>query len=245
VGAYVGYHFQWRDVDSPESAILDLRFTKVGTLWNDQKSRLAAGKLRVDGFVYDQIDDEAPPNAEAQLGWLNRQPKEPKGQFLSQPYEQLAAVLGKMGLEEDARKVMIAKNEEHGRHLLTPIWDWHRPLALGRIFEWCWYKAIGKIIAYGYRPWNAFVLSLIAIGIGWLVFERGYHWNLVTPTGDKSICCSKRWNAAFKDGRPKVLEAYPKFNAFVYSLETFVPLLKLQVSQYWIPNANRGGTPLV
>lgn len=28
--------------------------------------------------------------------------------------------------------------------------------------------------------------------------------------------------------------------AFVYSLETFVPLLKLQVSQYWLPNANRG-----
>jgi hypothetical protein len=35
-------------------------------------------------------------------------------------------------------------------------------------------------------------------------------------------------------------ETYPKFNAFIYSLETFVPLVKLEVGQYWIPNANRG-----
>jgi hypothetical protein len=32
---------------------------------------------------------------------------------------------------------------------------------------------------------------------------------------------------------------YPRFNAFVYSLETFVPFLKLWMSGYWAPNATR------
>lgn len=103
-----------------------------------------------------------------------------------------------MGLEEDVRKVMIAKNEEHGRHLLTPIWDWHRPLDWNRLFEWCWYRAIGKIIAYGYRPWNAFVLSLIVIAIGWLVFQLGYHSKLVTPTGDKAYVVEKMERRGFQ-----------------------------------------------
>ena len=34
-------------------------------------------------------------------------------------------------------------------------------------------------------------------------------------------------------------ETYPKFNAFVYSLESFVPLIKLDQSANWAPNANR------
>jgi hypothetical protein len=38
----------------------------------------------------------------------------------------------------------------------------------------------------------------------------------------------------------KRLELYSTFSAFVYSLETFVPLLRLEVSRYWLPNANRG-----
>ena len=37
-----------------------------------------------------------------------------------------------------------------------------------------------------------------------------------------------------------VSELYPKFNAFIYSLETFVPLVKLGVSDYWTPNSNCG-----
>ena len=32
---------------------------------------------------------------------------------------------------------------------------------------------------------------------------------------------------------------YPKFNAFVYSLETFLPLVKLGVADRWEPNGNR------
>jgi hypothetical protein len=142
---------------------------------NDQNRLLTAGKLHIDGFVYDQIDDLASPNAEAQLGWLDLQRRD---RFLSQPYEQLAAVFGKMGLEEDKRKVMIAKNKEHATHL-----KW-LPARLR-------YGLLGILIGYGYRPWRAFWISLIVIGFGWFVFQLGYDWKLVTPTGDKAYVIEK------------------------------------------------------
>jgi hypothetical protein len=33
---------------------------------------------------------------------------------------------------------------------------------------------------------------------------------------------------------------YPKFSAFIYSLETFVPLLDLHQKKYWLPEARKG-----
>jgi hypothetical protein len=94
-----------------------------------------------------------------QLNWLKLQPPD---HFLSQPFEQLAAVFRKMGLEDDARKVMIAKNKDHAAHL-----NW-RP-------AWLWYGFFGKLIGYGYRPWRAFWISLFLIGIGCWLFNAGYN----------------------------------------------------------------------
>jgi hypothetical protein len=60
-----------------------------------------------------------------------------------------------------------------------------------------------------------------------LFFERGYHSNLLIPTGDRAYVIEKDATRRFsKNGMPQVSEDYPKFNAFVYSAETFAPLLK-------------------
>ena len=42
------------------------------------------------------------------------------------------------------------------------------------------------------------------------------------------------------NGQRRISNDYPKFNALVYSLESFTPLLKLDQSANWTPNANRG-----
>jgi hypothetical protein len=218
---YVANKFQWRSVNLREGMILDLRFTKVGTIWiDDQHSWPIREKLRIDGFVYDQLHDPYPATKvqlrKVQLDWLMRQPQ---GRFLSQPFEQLAGVLRKMGLEEDARAVMIAKNQEHARDV-----QW-RP-------EWLWYGLFGHLIGYGYSPWRAFGISLIVIGIGGWLFRRGFRRGLITPTGEMKYTVER-------DGAHPSSTDYQKFNAFVYSLETFVPFLKLGMDEHWTPNANR------
>jgi hypothetical protein len=81
-------------------------------------------------------------------------------------------------------------------------------------------------------PWRAFFVSLAVIGIGRWLFRRGYCRGLVTPVGDAEFTVESH------GVRPKS-DNYPKFNAFVYSLETFVPLVKLGLADHWLPNANR------
>ena len=216
VAAQTNLGFQWSSVRSLEKVSLDLRLSKFGRLLNSQNSWPKQGHLRLDGFVYDQISDLAPPTAEAQLGWLQRQPQD---RFVSQPFEQLATVLRNMGLEEDARRVMIAKNEENARYVGWP--------------EWLWYGLFGHLIGYGYSPWRAFFISLAMIGIGWLLFWLGYRRGLITPTSESAY-------STIPISTRQLLESYPKFNAFIYSLETFVPLVKLGMDDRWAPNANRG-----
>jgi hypothetical protein len=217
-----------RDVPRIMNGILDLRFTKVGTLFNERESWPPIDSLRLQGFVYDRIHPEAPQSAEphsqnGQLGWLYLQPW---NEFSHQPYEQLAAVFRNMGLEDQAKEVLIALNEDQAAQKIPSS-------AIGDLI---WYKVFGSMIGFGYRPWNAFWISLAFIVLGWWLFRLGYRQGLVTPVEDRPFFFEQKDNVE----ACKHPELYPKFSACVYSLETFVPLLKLDVSKFWQPNANRG-----
>ena len=135
-----------------------------------------------------------------------------------------------MGRDEDRRKILIKKNETQAKRL-----SWISSP------EWLWYGVFGKLIGYGYRPWNAFYMSLAVIGIGWLFFRLGFDSNLMTPTDDKAnVAASNQAQQISKVRTSKVIDTYPKFNAFVYSMETFVPLLKLGIGEHWTPNPHQG-----
>ena len=171
-GANIGKSFQWRDVILPEKAELDLRFAKIGTLRDDPNSWPESGKLLLHGLVYDQIHDKAPRDAKSRIEWIRLQydnrAEEVKGQFRSQPYEQLAAVFRKSGLDEDAKKILIDKNRDIAR--LTK-------LTLSERFR---HGLFGLIIAYGYDPWRAVWFGLVIVLVGWLFFWAGYRADVLT-----------------------------------------------------------------
>jgi hypothetical protein len=216
----VGHIFVLKEIGRSDRFILDLRFAKVGSLLNEKNSWPKPGNLRLHGFVYDVIDEAARPEDDRiQVQWLHRQQPD---QFLSQPYEQLAATLRGMGLQEEAVNVMIAKNRDEGRHSKGPL-------------NWFWYHVFGKLIGYGYRPWPALLVSVVIIAIGTFLFKLGYESEIIIPTSDNAYRVGTR-------GKQRLKGTYPKFNALIYSLEAFVPLVKLAVEQYWIPSANCGGT---
>jgi hypothetical protein len=130
----------------------------------------------------------------------------------------MAEVLRRMGLQEQAVRVLIAKNREHGRH----------PTGFNEVL---WYVILGPSIAFGYHPFNAFYASLAVILFGYFRFRRGEKDGVIIPT---------RRRDAYGDDREGVNNLYPNFNAFIFSLEHFVPLVKMGVAEYWMPNANRG-----
>lgn len=223
VGATIA-SLQIRDVGESDQMILDLRRTQVGAFCDDEKSWPKAGNLFLDGFRYERLFEEAPFEADTRKKWLSLQPRD---RFRPQPYEQLAAVLRQMGHEPEARQIMIEKNRERARFADFP----HQ--------SWWWYNLFGKLIGYGYRPWRAFALSAAMILLGTFLFYVGFAHDLVSPTSENAYVKAPNGQVIEERGRPKPSETYPVFNAFFYSLESFTPLLKLDQSANWTPNANR------
>jgi sRNA-binding regulator protein Hfq len=225
VSGEVGGYFIWFNVSPSEKTTLDLRAAKVSTLLDDEDSWPKEGKLFLDGFTYSRIFENSPLTAESRIHWLHRQRHD---KFFPQPYEQLASVLRNMGRDGEARDVMIAKSQDHAR--FTQRFS----------KEWWWYNALGRSIAYGYQPWNAFWASLLMIALGWVLFRIGYARDLISPSDEKGYAKDAAGQIVLENGRHAFSEDYTKFNAFVYSLESFTPLLKLDQSSEWVPNANRG-----
>jgi hypothetical protein len=177
----------------------------VGTLFDNKNSWPKSGNLLLNNFTYTEIDSEAPNDADNRIYWLHLQPQD---HFYPQPYEQLAGVLHKMGYEDEAAKVMIAKNEDYAKRL-----PWN---SISRL----WYGFIGSLAGYGYLPGRAFKISIAFISFGTFFFFQQY----------------RRGFFKSPDGRIKRNSfIYSMGMALAYSLETFVPFLKLAVAENWKP----------
>ncbi len=117
---------------------VDLRYSHVGVLTDDPRQWPAT--IRWDGFVYDAVETL---DASARLSLLDRD----SDGYLPQPYEQLAAVCRRLGHDDDARTVLLAKQRRRTRA--------QRPLVR------LWGLAQDMMVGYGYRPLRA---------LGWLLF---------------------------------------------------------------------------
>jgi len=259
--------FNWATPKFRTHANLYLNDTKAGSVLMDLKKAPSSGYLDIDGFVYDYIDGLNSTNSGNPLRWIRLEAHAPRKisdqkveevvtktlettapsptpshreyLFLPQRYEQLSSVLRKMGYPEDAVKVMVRKNEEAGDIALIEVWkatskDFTKKRYLKVVADlltglWniSWYRFFGKFIGYGYTPWNALYASLAIVVVGYFVFRKGDATKTIIPKDDKVT-------------EQQLGETYPKFNAFIYSLETFVPLVKLGLGDSWIPNAHGG-----
>jgi hypothetical protein len=87
-------------------------------------------------------------------------------------------------------------------------------------------------IGYGYRPIRALWWILGFVALGSLLFAVGYRERAITPTEPDAY-------ASFMEtGEPP--RHYPPFNAIVYSLENFLPVVDLHQDTYWRPNPRHG-----
>ena len=213
VSASIGRHFVWTKIAEPHNATLDLRSARIGTLWDDVESWPGKGKLFLHGLVYDEIYERAPVRARARIDWLQRQPE-----YHPQPFEQLAKVLRQMGREEDATRVLIAKQSDHGRFAGLSWSDKGK--------HW----ALGATMRYGYRPWRVLWFALVVVMVGWGLFWWGASPGLEPKTGQEALTFSGS-------------EAPPSgsLSCLTYSLDVFLPLVELHQEDHWLPNPNGKG----
>ncbi|WP_435616064.1 oxidoreductase [Streptomyces coelicoflavus] len=128
----------------PVDGTVDARNAHLGTLHDDRDTWPA--DLRLTDTTYDTL--ATPLSATDRIRWIRRSP----GGYLPQPYEQLAAAYRRLGHDDEARTVLLAKQRHRraGRPAHTRLWGHVQDAAVG----------------YGYRPLRAglWLLALLASG---------------------------------------------------------------------------------
>ena len=208
---------------------VNLDHAHVGRLVDDARSWPAPGRLNLDGFTYDSLAWDAPVAWQERRRWLELQ----RGKdFRPQPYEQLVAVLRRMGHDRDARQIAIAKQDAYLNR--------GNPSRRRRL----WMGFLRRTIRYGYEPWRALGYMAFAVVFAWMIFSNAYHSGVMHPskervylhdcyTGQASSCkgwstFDRRWSK-----EPIQLPAdCPEFNSFVYSVDTFLPIVDLHQENY-------------
>jgi hypothetical protein len=89
-------------------------------------------------------------------------------------------------------------------------------------------------MAHGYRPERLLLGALFFILLGGGLFAAGYHSGQMIPAH------AEAYNIA-QEGSKSGL--YPTFYPWMYSLDTFVPLLNFGQKDYWRP-LDPGATPV-
>ncbi len=226
--------FEWRLERAPVG-VVSLDHAHVGRLVDDARSWPAPGRLNLDGFTYDSLAGNAPVGWRERRRWLELQWHE---DFRPQPYEQLVAVLRRMGHDRDARQIAIAKQDAYLKK--------GDPSRRRRL----WMGFLRITIRYGNEPWRALGYMAFAVYFAWMIFTNAYHYGFMHPskervylhdcyTGQMSRC--KGWSTFDRrwSGDPIQLPAdYPEFNSFIYSVDTFLPIVDLHQENYWLPRGD-------
>ncbi|MGI5286324.1 hypothetical protein ACQEVF_23700 [Nonomuraea polychroma] len=122
-------------------------------------------RVRTDGLTYQTLRPADLPVAK-RVEWIRRHP----GGYQAQPYEQLADYYRRLGHDDLARKVLLAKQRGRRSTLRVP----------GRV----WSVLLDWTVGYGYRPWlsTVWLLALVTAGTVtfWLVPPR-----LLNPAATK------------------------------------------------------------
>ncbi|AZQ34963.1 oxidoreductase [Streptomyces cyaneochromogenes] len=147
----------------PPSGAVDLRGAQVSYLHEGEHSW--PDVVELDGFVYGSVKvADAEHNGERReavgarssvahrIAWIRRSPG-----YSPQPYEQLASWYRTVGHDDDARRVLLAK-QRHRRRTLRPA-------------ARAWGHLLDTTVGYGYRPWLAGVWLLALTLLGTLVFR--------------------------------------------------------------------------
>ncbi|MFF0000156.1 oxidoreductase [Streptomyces avermitilis] len=115
------------------------------------------GTVRLQGFTYGSLNETGDLHealVERRVAWIRRHPG-----YAAQPYEQLASWYRQIGHDDDARRVLLAKQRHRRKTLGLPARLW------GHLLD--------ATVGYGYRPWLAGVWLVSLVVLGTTVFA-GY-----------------------------------------------------------------------
>ena len=168
-------------------------------------------------------------HARSRLQWLQRQlpSKFSEGgrpaHFYTQPYVELAQVLHDEGDDAGRKDVLVAIEDGIREYSNPRPMSWWPPKWVAWGFGWLWGGFLKYSVGYGYKPYYALGWIVAFVILGTFLFSWGHSAEVITQTEKDSS------------------RHYRPFNSFIYSLETFIPLVDLQQGKHWAPEPQRRG----
>ena len=240
--------FFWREVKLCEGR-LSLSGAKAQDIIDDAASWALVEHIYLDGFTYETI--QGPLDANMRLRWLERA-KGYDGSFSPQPYEQLAAVLLRMGHSEQRREVLLKKERlvrQAVRGRIMARFDGRHPfVAVSAGWLWFWGGLQWAVVGYGLRPFRSVIVLLVLFLMGTFVFHKAYEAGDFAPNSDV-ILSTPEWRAiAAEAANPaKAWSAkgaagadYETFNRYAYAADIVIPIISLGQEEAWAPSTTRG-----
>ncbi len=250
------------------SGVLDLTGTTIGTIHDTIAAWPEAGDLLLNRCQYQAIF-EGPVDARTRIGWLALQAPERWGEdFWPQPYEHLAKVFRDLGHDEHARSVLIAKERLQRRA--------RRKRAPNRVWRFLLGATDGVLavtMLYGRQPLLVFAWLFFFWLVGAGVFQHAESIQVIMPNSSV-VLRSLEWTlCGFEQSQSRFLittrqemnglaaagqaqldcfrnqieaSSFPRFNPWMFSLETLFPILEIGQKAFWRPNSSQpGGTAVI
>ncbi|MEO1656169.1 MAG: hypothetical protein AAFR65_00480 [Pseudomonadota bacterium] len=229
---------------------MDLSRAKIGVL-HDTKESWVPGVRKIDrwsmddreareapltlrGLEYDRLENPrgGEKTIEDRIAWLNRQPaKEINDRFNPQPWRQLAKTLRRMGYDDDARRVRIAQRNIYRACKECPWWT-----SGG-------YWLLDILGGYGLRPWRTFFWSLGFIIASWGIFalphcaQQGcFDGAAYIPIAGAPLQTTSEVDKTLALTTTLETSTYPKFDALLYAIDVFIPLIEFGITDLWVIN---------
>lgn len=238
--ARIGGILYFRD-NQIAGGVVNLAGAEAARLNDEPAGPGATYPVRLDGFRYSDFARHADIDVQARLDWLDRRPRDTP--FTAQPYEQLARVLRDMGHREDARRVLMQKEQrlraEARAEMTSPL---RRGAAAVRdaLLNWT--------VGYGYRAARVLALAVV------LILGLGVFYDAVWRAGDMTpnaapILVSAGWVAAtqshpanpgaFWSQKGQAGQDWETFNGFAYAADLVIPIVTLGQESAWAPSTSR------
>ena len=244
---------------------VDLRGSRIEGVFQMSATEKSCGELKLSGAYARVLDGSSQALATPMKVWLNRfeydglvgdavnvpvkdwlaflakqyTPGDP-ADFYPQPYEQLALVLRKAGHGEDARAILIDKERRQraARLIRVPL----QTRARLRLSDW----VLWHTVRHGLQPLRAALWLGVFWTIGTVVFFSASDAGAIKPNNAFMLRQSEWTECAPLEGRARLTcfegraASYPEFNALIYSADTLLPIVSLEMQEYWIPDDSQG-----
>ena len=229
---------------TPIGGRLRLTAARVSFLADHQDGWPSPGDLELNRFTYGAIVG-GPVTAKQRIAWLGLQSQDP---FYPQPWEQCASVLREMGHAVDARDLLIEKERRQRQDTRRQLRQGGMPLRA--TFAATSDRLLRELVSYGHKPFRAlsWMLLLWVIGVG--IFNLAADRDALRPNtpivlrSPEWTGCAPQTGPLWQSGetqracfhrQPEGAD-YPVFNRYVYSADTLIPLVSLEMQEYWMPN---------